>query len=151
MAIRFLPIDYAAVGARLFESDATGLIVVYRDPTAETSVRPNVALDPDGHVSRYDKQAAEDPELQNTSRPASWRSGAPSEICRRRKALFRWNSRSIRNSSPQEALLASHCATLLRHRHAGAVARDRGFFRLLASQAASAPQPVVRLTGRRLS
>jgi NDP-sugar pyrophosphorylase family protein len=60
----FLPIDYTAIGGRLLASDATGLIVVYRDPTTETSVRPNVALDPEGYVSRYDKQAVVDPELE---------------------------------------------------------------------------------------
>jgi len=60
----FLPIDYAAIGRRLLESVATGLVVVYRDPTGETSVRPNIALGPDGYVTRYDKQAAEDPELE---------------------------------------------------------------------------------------
>jgi len=60
----FLPIDYTAVGRRLLESDATGLIVAYRDSAGETSVRPNVALGADGYVSRYDKHAIEDPELE---------------------------------------------------------------------------------------
>jgi len=59
----YLPIDYPAVGRRLLESDATGLVVVYHDPAGETSVRPNVALDAAGHVTRYDKQAAGDPGL----------------------------------------------------------------------------------------
>jgi NDP-sugar pyrophosphorylase family protein len=60
----YLPIAYAAVGRRLLESDATGLIVVYHDPAGATSVRPNVALASTGHVIRYDKQAFGDPELQ---------------------------------------------------------------------------------------
>jgi NDP-sugar pyrophosphorylase family protein len=59
----YLPLDYAAVGQRLVESDATGLVVVYHDPDGLTSVRPNVALDSDGYVTRYDKQATLDPEL----------------------------------------------------------------------------------------
>jgi NDP-sugar pyrophosphorylase family protein len=60
----YLPIDYAAVGRRLLVSDATGLIVVYHDPEGETLVRPNVALDSAGYVTRYDKQAASDLELK---------------------------------------------------------------------------------------
>jgi NDP-sugar pyrophosphorylase family protein len=60
----FLPIDYAAVGRALLESKAIGLIVVYRDLTGETSVRPNVALGPENRVTRYDKQADDDPELR---------------------------------------------------------------------------------------
>ena len=39
-------------------------MVVYRDPYGETSVRSNVALDESGLVSRYDKTAMDDPELQ---------------------------------------------------------------------------------------
>jgi NDP-sugar pyrophosphorylase family protein len=60
----YLPIDYAAVVRRLVESHATGLLVVYHDPAGQTSVRPNVALDSAGRVTRYDKQAAADPDLQ---------------------------------------------------------------------------------------
>jgi NDP-sugar pyrophosphorylase family protein len=60
----YLPIDYRAVGRRLLESDATGLVVVFHDPAGQTSVRPNVALDAAGYVTRYDKQAAADPELK---------------------------------------------------------------------------------------
>jgi NDP-sugar pyrophosphorylase family protein len=60
----YLPIEYAAVGKRLAESDALGLLVVYHDPAGATSVRPNVALALTGHVTRYDKQAVGDPELQ---------------------------------------------------------------------------------------
>jgi NDP-sugar pyrophosphorylase family protein len=60
----YLPIDYAAVGRHLLESDAVGVLVVYRDPKGETSVRPNVALDVAGWVTRYDKQTVADPELQ---------------------------------------------------------------------------------------
>ena len=49
---------------RLAASQATGVMVVYRDPVGETSVRSNVALDESGLVSRYDKTAVDDPELQ---------------------------------------------------------------------------------------
>jgi NDP-sugar pyrophosphorylase family protein len=50
-----LPIQYAAAGRRLRDSAALGVIVVYRDPAGETAVRPNVALDRSGLVTRYDK------------------------------------------------------------------------------------------------
>jgi mannose-1-phosphate guanylyltransferase len=50
-----LPIEYAAVGRRLEDSAALGVVVVYRDPAGETNVRPNLALDPSGLVTHYDK------------------------------------------------------------------------------------------------
>jgi len=59
-----LPIEYAAAGRRLKDSAALGLIVVYRDPAGETAVRPNVAIDRSGLVTRYDKTAAADPGLE---------------------------------------------------------------------------------------
>jgi NDP-sugar pyrophosphorylase family protein len=52
-----LPIGYAAATRRLKDSAALGAIVVYRDPSGETAVRPNVALDRSGLVTRYDKTA----------------------------------------------------------------------------------------------
>jgi NDP-sugar pyrophosphorylase family protein len=58
-----LPIQYAAATRRLTDSAALGLIVVYRDPSGETAVRPNVALDRAGLVARYDKTAATDPHV----------------------------------------------------------------------------------------
>jgi NDP-sugar pyrophosphorylase family protein len=60
----YLPIDYVEVAERLTTSKATGVMVVYRDPAGETSVRSNVALDESGLVSRYDKTAVGDPQLQ---------------------------------------------------------------------------------------
>jgi NDP-sugar pyrophosphorylase family protein len=59
----YLPIEYAIVVERLVGSDAVGLIIVYHDQAGVTSVRPNVAQDSAGRVTRYDKQAAQDPEL----------------------------------------------------------------------------------------
>jgi NDP-sugar pyrophosphorylase family protein len=59
-----LPIPYNAAGARLKDSAALGVIVVYRDPSGETAVRPNVALDRSGLVTRYDKTAAPGPALE---------------------------------------------------------------------------------------
>jgi len=59
-----LPIQYAAAARRLKDSAALGVIVVYRDPSGETAVRPNVALDRSGLVTRYDKTAAADPALE---------------------------------------------------------------------------------------
>lgn len=60
----YLPIDYVLAAQQLKDSHATGLVVVYRDETGETSVRPNIALDANGLVTKYDKQAVGDPALQ---------------------------------------------------------------------------------------
>ena len=60
----YLPIPYAQVADRLVASQATGVMVVYRDPSGETSVRSNVALDESDLVLRYDKSAMDDPGLQ---------------------------------------------------------------------------------------
>ena len=60
----YLPIPYAQVADHLAASTATGVMVVYRDPTGETNVPANVALDEAGFVSRYDKTATGDPELK---------------------------------------------------------------------------------------
>src|ERR1019366_7849943 len=59
-----LPIEYAAAARRLKDSAALGLIDVYPDPSGETAVRPNVALDRSGLVTRYDKTAAAGPDLE---------------------------------------------------------------------------------------
>lgn len=59
----YLPIDYVEVAERLTLSRATGVMVVYRDPAGETTVRNNVALDASGWVSRYDKTAVNDSQL----------------------------------------------------------------------------------------
>ena len=53
----YLPIAYASLGQLLTTTAATGVIALYRDPTGETNVRCNVALDADGTVLRYDKRA----------------------------------------------------------------------------------------------
>jgi NDP-sugar pyrophosphorylase family protein len=60
----YLPIGYVGVAERLTVGKATGVMVVYRDSAGETSVRSNVALEESGLVSRYDKTAVNDPELQ---------------------------------------------------------------------------------------
>jgi len=60
----YLPIEYAAVGRRLALSGTWGALVLYQDPSGETGVRNNVALSGDGLVTRYDKTAIEDQELQ---------------------------------------------------------------------------------------
>jgi mannose-1-phosphate guanylyltransferase len=60
----YLPICYAQVADRLVASQATGVMVVYHDPTRETSVPNNVALVESGLVSRYDKTAVDDLQLQ---------------------------------------------------------------------------------------
>ncbi len=60
----YLPIEYSSVGRRLEASNGQGAIVVYRDIQGKTGVRPNVALDVNGLVSRYDKSGQDDPELE---------------------------------------------------------------------------------------
>lgn len=52
-----LPIDYVEVFRALERSPAGGLVVVYDNSLADTSVRNNIALDDDGFVVRYDKEA----------------------------------------------------------------------------------------------
>jgi mannose-1-phosphate guanylyltransferase len=59
-----LPIEYAGAARRLQDSAALGVIVVYQDPSGDTAVRPNVALDRSGLVARYDKSAATDAGLE---------------------------------------------------------------------------------------
>jgi mannose-1-phosphate guanylyltransferase len=59
----FLSIDYASAGRFLADRGATGLVVVHHDSEGATGVAPNIALDADGYVTRYDKQAAGDPGL----------------------------------------------------------------------------------------
>jgi mannose-1-phosphate guanylyltransferase len=59
----YLPIDYHRVGESLKESTALGVMVVYDNRRADTLVRNNVALAPDGFVSRYNKRTENDPEL----------------------------------------------------------------------------------------
>ena len=58
----YLPIDYRAVGGLLARSPA--VMAVHRDPFGETNVRPNVGLEANGAVERYDKRAAGGPGLE---------------------------------------------------------------------------------------
>jgi NDP-sugar pyrophosphorylase family protein len=60
----YLPIAYVSVARLLATTKASAVMAVYRDPTGETNVRCNVALDADGTVLRYDKRAAGDSQLQ---------------------------------------------------------------------------------------
>jgi len=60
----YLPIDYRLPLELLGGGDATGVLVLYHDPSGETDVQPNVALGSDGHVTRYDKESPGDPELR---------------------------------------------------------------------------------------
>jgi NDP-sugar pyrophosphorylase family protein len=61
----FLPIDLRKTAALLTDTQATGLLVVYHDPTGETTVPCNVALEEDGlHVAAYRKGVA-DPALRH--------------------------------------------------------------------------------------
>jgi len=60
----YLPIDYRAPLELLRARDATGLLVLYRDPSGETDVHPNVAMNAEGLITRYDKESRGDPELQ---------------------------------------------------------------------------------------
>ena len=58
----YLPIDYTAVLRRLDESGADGVAVVY-DNHEDTTVRNNVAVSPDGLVTKYAK-GSDDPDLR---------------------------------------------------------------------------------------
>ncbi len=57
----YLPIDYACVLSGL---RSPGLVVVFRDRMGITNVPPNIALDADGMVTRYDKIARNDSDLR---------------------------------------------------------------------------------------
>jgi NDP-sugar pyrophosphorylase family protein len=59
----YLPIDYADVARALDASDAVGLLVVYDNRQADTSVRNNIAVDAGGFVARYDKDTTDDATL----------------------------------------------------------------------------------------
>jgi len=52
----FLPIDYADFESAFRSAGTEGMISVYRDPVGVTTVKGNVALSPDGRVTRYDKK-----------------------------------------------------------------------------------------------
>jgi mannose-1-phosphate guanylyltransferase len=59
----YLPIDYRDVARTLDDSGAQGVVVVYDNRLADTSVRNNIAVDAEGLVVRYDKDAAADPAM----------------------------------------------------------------------------------------
>lgn len=58
----YLPIDYRDVARTLDASGAQGMVVVYDNRLADTSVRNNIAVDAEGFVVRYDKDA-DDPAM----------------------------------------------------------------------------------------
>jgi len=60
----YLPIEYAAVSHLLTATADGAVMAVYRDPSGETDVNANVALDVDGTVLRYDKRASGAADLQ---------------------------------------------------------------------------------------
>jgi NDP-sugar pyrophosphorylase family protein len=53
----YLPIRYADAMERLDSSGAEGLVVVYDNRLADTSVKNNIELDDGGYVSRYEKDS----------------------------------------------------------------------------------------------
>lgn len=59
----YLSIDYRDVARSLELAPAAGLVVVYDNRLADTSVRNNIAVDPDGFVIQYDKEAVGDAAL----------------------------------------------------------------------------------------
>jgi mannose-1-phosphate guanylyltransferase len=59
----YLPIDYRDVARTLDTSGAVGVVVVYDNRLADTSVSNNIAVDAEGLVVRYDKDAAGDADL----------------------------------------------------------------------------------------
>ena len=58
----FIPIKYADFESAFRKAGTEGMISVYGDPEGVTTVQGNVALSPDGKVTRYDKKI-HDPEL----------------------------------------------------------------------------------------
>ena len=55
----YLPIRYADALERLAGSGVEGLVVVYDNRLADTSVKNNIELDDGGYVSRYEKDSAD--------------------------------------------------------------------------------------------
>jgi NDP-sugar pyrophosphorylase family protein len=55
----YLPIRYADAMERLASSGAEGLVVVYDNRLADTSVKNNIELDDGGYVSRYEKDSSD--------------------------------------------------------------------------------------------
>jgi NDP-sugar pyrophosphorylase family protein len=53
----YLPIRYADAMERLTSSGAEGVVVVYDNRLADTSVKNNIELDDSGYVSRYEKDS----------------------------------------------------------------------------------------------
>jgi NDP-sugar pyrophosphorylase family protein len=59
----YLPIEYGPVWQHLLDSPALAVAVVY-DNHADTTVPNNIALDAEGFLRRYDKDASGDPDLR---------------------------------------------------------------------------------------
>jgi NDP-sugar pyrophosphorylase family protein len=53
----YLPIRYGEALERLISTGAEGLVVVYDNTLADTSVKNNIELDDSGYVSRYEKDS----------------------------------------------------------------------------------------------
>ncbi|GAA5507344.1 nucleotidyltransferase family protein [Novipirellula caenicola] len=60
----YLPISYADVLNTLADSSATGVVTVYDNQTEDTGVTNNIALDEEGFVAKYKKDAADDTSLR---------------------------------------------------------------------------------------
>src|SRR5207247_574312 len=59
----YLPIPYRPVWQHLLDTGVVAVAVVY-DNRANTTVPNNIALDADGFVTRYDKEASPGPEFR---------------------------------------------------------------------------------------
>lgn len=59
----YLPIEYRAVGETLMRKQAEGVLTLCSDPSGETGVNKNVAVDRDGWVVEYRKSQTPDPKL----------------------------------------------------------------------------------------
>lgn len=55
----YLPIDYTAALRQLAQAGVQGLVVVYDNRLADTSVKNNIDVDAGGFVTRYDKDSPE--------------------------------------------------------------------------------------------
>lgn len=60
----YLPIEYTTVAERMRSRHASGVVVLYHDPSGETDVPGNVAIDANEYVVRYDKTGVKDLELR---------------------------------------------------------------------------------------
>lgn len=60
----YLPVDYRDVARSFDAARAASLVVVYSNRLGDTNVRNNIAVDAEGFIVRYDKEAVDDADLE---------------------------------------------------------------------------------------